>query len=52
MKLKKELDEIKTLEEDIDRKDLIYETNKCTFNFQLFETIRSFIESICNGELH
>ena len=39
--IRNELNEIKKLEERIDRNDLKYETNKYVYNFQQFETIRS-----------
>ena len=42
--IKNEIYEIKNWEEKIKRKDLKYETNKCTYDFQKSETIRSFGE--------
>ena len=47
--IKDELNEIKTIREKNDRNDLIYETNKYTFNFQQLETIRSFGNSVFSG---
>ena len=44
--IKNEIDEIKKCEEKIKRKDLKYETKKHTYDFQQYETIRSFGESI------
>ena len=44
--IKNEIDEIKKCEEKIKRKDLKYETKKYTRDFQQYETIRSFGESI------
>ena len=42
--IKNEIYEIKNWEEKIKRKDLKYETKKCTYDFQKSETIRSFSE--------
>ena len=50
MKLKKKLYQIKTIVQT-DRKDLVYETNKYVFDFQQFEKVRSFIDSIFNGKI-
>ena len=44
MKLKKQLNQTRAIEKQIDRKDMIYEKN--LFNFQQFETIRSLVGSI------
>ena len=49
--IKKELDEIKTVEEKIERKDLFYKINECAFNFQQLEMIRSFGNSIVIGKM-
>ena len=51
IKSKKKLDEIKTREENIDEKHLIYKTNKYTFTFQQLETIRSFGHIIFNDNI-
>ena len=40
--IKNEIDEKRKLEEKIKRKDLKYKTNKYLYDFQQFETIRSF----------
>ena len=45
-KITNKLDEIKELEEKIKRKDLMYKTNQYEYDFQQYETIRSFSESI------
>ena len=42
--IKDELDEIKKWEERIKQKDLMYRANKYKYNFQQYETIRSFGE--------
>ena len=49
-KIKNEIYEIKKWKNKIKRKDLKYETNKYVFDFQQFETIRSFGDSIYNGK--
>ena len=38
------------MEDNINRKDLIYETSKYVLNFKQFKTIRSFSDSIFNGK--
>ena len=48
--IKNEIDEIKLWEENITRKDLINKTNKYKPDFQQYETIRSFGDSIYNGK--
>ena len=48
--VKNEIYKIKKSEEKIKRKDLKYETNKYVYDFQQFETIRSFGESIYTGK--
>ena len=45
-KSKNEIDEIKKWKEKIERKKLIYKTKKYTYDFQKYETIRSFGDSI------
>ena len=42
--------EIKKWEEKIKRKDLIYKVNKYKYDFQQYETIRYFGESIYTGK--
>ena len=39
---KKELDEIKEIKKNVDRKKLIYVTNEYTYNFKNFQTIKTF----------
>ena len=51
IEIKNEIDEIKKWEEKINRKDLKYKTNKYTYNFQQFETIRPFGESIYTSKI-
>ena len=43
---------LKKREEKIKQKDLIYKANKYKCNFQQYETIRSFGESIYNGKIN
>ena len=52
IKIKNEIDEIKKWKEIIKRKDFKYESNKYRFDFQKFETIRSFGDSIYNGKIN
>ena len=49
--IKNELNETKTWEEQIEWKDLKYKTNKYTYDFQHFETIRSFGDNIYTGKI-
>ena len=51
MKLKNKIDEIKKREEKIRRKDLLCKTNRCKYDFQQYETIRFFGDSIYNGKI-
>ena len=46
-----ELGEIRKSEEKIERKDLIFKTNKCKHDFQQYETIRSFGHNIYAGTI-
>ena len=39
------------MQEQIDRKDLIYETIRYAFNFQQLETVRTFGDSIFHGKI-
>ena len=39
------------MEERIKRRDLKYETNRYEFDFQQFETLKSFGDSIYNGKI-
>ena len=50
--IKNEIDEIKKWEEKINRKDLIYRAGKYIYDFQQFETIRSFGDSIFIGKVN
>ena len=49
--IKNGLDEIKEWEEKIKWKDLIYRTNKYKYDFQQYETIKYFGESISAGKI-
>ena len=42
---------LKKWENKIKRKDLKQESNRYIFNFQQFETIRSFVDSIYTGKI-
>ena len=46
-----ELNEIDKFEENVSKNDLMYETNKYTYNSQQFKAIRYFWESINNGKI-
>ena len=48
--IKNELNEIKNIEEEIDRNDVKYKTNQCTFDFQQFQMTRFLGDSIFNGK--
>ena len=50
-KIKNEIDEIKKCEKRNKRKDLVYKGNKYKYDFQQYEAIRSFNESICTGKI-
>ena len=52
IEIKNEIDKIKKWEEKIKRKDFIYRANKCKYNFQQYETIKSFDESIYIGKIN
>ena len=47
---RKELNKIKEIEKNVDREKLIYKANKHTYDFRKFSTIRTFGESIYNGQ--
>ena len=49
--IKNEINEIKKWEEKFRRKDLVYKANKYKYDFQQYETIRSFRDSIYNGKI-
>ena len=48
---KKELDKISEIKKDVDREKLVYKTNIHTYDFQTFQTIRTFARDIYNGEI-
>ena len=48
---KKELDEIKEIEKNVDREKLIYETNEYTYSFKNFQTIKTFGRDIYEGKI-
>ena len=48
---RKELNKIKEMEETIDREKLIYKTDKHTYDFRKFNTIRTFGKDIYNGKI-
>ena len=48
---KKELDKISEIEKDVDREKLVYKTNIHAYDFQTFQTIRTFARDIYNGEI-
>ena len=50
MKLMDEIDEIKKWEEKIKLKNLVCKANKYKYDFQQYETIRTFGDSIYNGK--
>ena len=54
IEIKNEIDEIKKCEEKIlkIRKYLIYKANKYKYDFQQYETIKSFGESIYTGKIN
>ena len=49
--IKNEINDIKKWENKIKRKDLKYKTNRYKFDFQQFEILRSFGDSIYNGKV-
>ena len=50
--IKNEINETKKWEEKIKRKVLTYETSKYIFDFQQFQTIRSFGDIIYNDKIN
>ena len=48
---KKELDEIKEIEKNVDREKLIYETDEYTYSFKNFQIIKTFGRDIYQGEI-
>ena len=49
--IKNEIDETRKWDLKIEQKDLKYKANKYLYDFQQFETIRSFGESIYTGKI-
>ena len=50
--IKNEIDEIRIWDGKIKPKDLKYKANKYLYDFQQFETIRSFGDSIYTGKIN
>ena len=50
--IKNEIDDIEKREGKNDQKDLKYKTNKYLYDFQQFETIRSFSDSFYSGKIN
>ena len=50
--IKNEIDDIEKTEGKNDQKDLKYKTNKYLYDFQQFETIRSFSDSFYSGKVN
>ena len=50
--IKNELYDIKKWEEKIKRKDLIYKTNNHRYDFQQYDTIRSFGDNIYTAKIN
>ena len=48
---KKELDQIKEIENNVDREKLIYETDEYTYSFKNFQTIKTFGRDIYEGKI-
>ena len=48
---KKELDKIKEIEKNIAREKLVYKTNKYTYSFENFQTIKTFGKNIYDGTI-
>ena len=51
-KIKNEMDEIKKWEEKVKTKDLTDKANKYKYDFQQYETVRSFSESIYTDKIN
>ena len=49
--IENEIDDIKKSEKKFNRKDLIQRENKNEYDFQQYETIRSFGENIYTGKI-
>ena len=50
-KAKKELDKINKIEQSIDREILVYKTNEYTYNFENFQTIKTFGKDIYDAAI-
>ena len=48
---KEEINKIKEIEKKVDREKLIYDTVKYTYDFRIFNTVRTFGEDIYNGKI-
>ena len=49
--IKNKVDEIKEYEENINRKNIIYNSSKESFDFNTFKTIKTFGEDIYNSKI-
>ena len=47
----KELDKILKIVKNVDREKLVYKTNEYTYNFENFQTIKTFGEDIYEGKI-
>ena len=52
IEIKNEIDEIKKWKEKIKRKDSKYKTNKFTYDYQQFETTRSFGDNVYTSKIN
>ena len=48
---KKQLDKIKEIEKNVDRENLVYETNEYTYSFKNFQTIKTIGTDIYEGKI-
>ena len=48
---KKEFDEIKKIEDIIDREKLVYKPTKNIYDFRKFQTTKTFIKDIYDGKI-
>ena len=48
---KKEIDEIKKIEKNVDREKLVYETDEYTYSFKNFQTTKTFGRDIYEGKI-
>ena len=48
---KRELNKIKEIEQNVDRKKLLYETNGYTYSFKNLQTIKTFGRDIYEGKI-